>query len=241
MTDFDVETEDKDNSIDPQPEEDAERMVALRTEADAYELALQRRQDQQFKELSRDARAIFKSVHGWQSVRREQDWPKVLASAQADYDAGAFLIEQLGAARFLDPPMMATLHLLRADLLASGGHRNAHESMLADLAIVAYYNAMRIQAWIGNLSLIIERELFGQKPLEHIDDPVGGRSVEDKVRRIGEQLMPLLERANRMMSRNLAALREARRGPTPAIAIGAASQVNIAAQQVNNSGRKDAT
>ena len=37
--------------------------------------------------------------------------------------------------------------------------------MLADMAVLAYRNLLRIQGWIGSLCLVMERELFGQEPV----------------------------------------------------------------------------
>ena len=37
--------------------------------------------------------------------------------------------------------------------------------MLADTAVLAYRNLLRIQGWIGSLRLITERELCGQEPV----------------------------------------------------------------------------
>ena len=57
----------------------------------------------------------------------------------------------------------------------------------------------------------------------------------DHVRRLGEHLLRLLDRANRMFVRNLKAIKELRQGPVLAVAIGKAEQVNVASQQVNTS------
>jgi hypothetical protein len=57
--------------------------------------------------------------------------------------------------------------------------------------------------------------------------------VEDHVERIGEQLLPLLDRCNRMMLRNLKALQALREPLPPSVSIGAAGQVNVAGKQVN--------
>ena len=65
---------------------------------------------------------------------------------------------------------------------------------------------------------------------------VRGLRVEEIVERLAEKLMPLLDRSNRMMLRNLKALREHRRPPTPSVSIGQAGQVNVGAQQVNATG-----
>lgn len=60
-----------------------------------------------------------------------------------------------------------------------------------------------------------------------------GLVVEHLLERMREQLLPLLDRCNRMFIRNLRALQELRRGPAPVVAIGKAEQVNVAQQQVN--------
>ena len=48
--------------------------------------------------------------------------------------------------------------------------------------------------------------------------------------RIPEQLLPLLDRSNRVMLRNLKALQARREGPAPSVSIGAAQQVNAIQQ-----------
>ena len=63
-----------------------------------------------------------------------------------------------------------------------------------------------------------------------------GFEVETHVKRLGEQLLPLLDRANRMMLRNLKVLHERRRPPAPTVTVGQAGQVNVAKRQVNTIG-----
>jgi hypothetical protein len=52
-------------------------------------------------------------------------------------------------------------------------------------------------------------------------------AVAERMQRLGEQLMPILDRINRMMIRNLKAIKELRQGQVPAIAIGPAEQVTV--------------
>jgi hypothetical protein len=135
---------------------------------------------------------------------------------------------------------MATLLGLRQTMLADLGTATAAEQMLVDLAILGYYKSLRIQGSIGNLSLWIEHELFGRAApavkLQKQHGPVEGLAVEDRLKRLGEHLLPLLDRANRMMVRNLKAIKELRQGPSPAVTVGQAGQVNVASQQVNSVG-----
>ncbi len=211
------------------PEERAELEAQLRE--------VQARDGQKHDQLLRDAQAVNKAVEGWHLVEGPDAWAKTCEQSRADYHSGRFLIERLGAARLLDPPLMATLLGLRQTILAELGTATAAEQMLVDLAVLAYYNALRVQGWIGNLALHIEHEFFGQSApsvkLKAQYGPVEGLAVEDRLKRLGEQLLPLLDRANRMMVRNLKAIKELRQGPTPAVAIARAQQVNVAERQAN--------
>ena len=103
--------------------------------------------------------------------------------------------------------------------------------------MLAWYNALRIQQWIGDLSLAVEHEFFGEDgPSARFERRYGrasGLVVEERLARLGEQLLPLQERANRSVVRNLKALAELRRGPAPSVAIAKAGQVNVGSQQVN--------
>ena len=74
---------------------------------------------------------------------------------------------------------MATLAQTRKGLLAGIEQPTAADHMMADSAVIAYYNMLRVQGWIGSLCLTVERELFGQAPLNEIHGPtVGSRLAE---------------------------------------------------------------
>jgi hypothetical protein len=181
-------------------------------------------------QLRRDARAVFSAIQGWQRVQSEDDWLRTNEEAQESYRTGRFLIERLGAERFLEPELMAVLVQLRRGLVGTDGG-DPSEAMAADLAVTSYYNSLRLQQWIGDLAIDIEREFFGvDAPSARFDGRYGkatGLVVEERLKRLGEQLLPLQERANRMMLRNLKALADLRRAPAPAVAIGQAGQVNL--------------
>jgi hypothetical protein len=192
------------------------------------------RDRQRALQIRRNARATFRAMEGWWRVDSEEDWLKVCADSQEQYESGRFLLERLGAERYLDPKLMATLGSLRQTIIAEWGITTA-EMMLLDHALLGYYNALRVQGWIGDLALHIEDEFFGQDALAEMGQrPVrrpGRFSFEEDVRRLSEQLMPLLDRANRMLIRNLKAIKELRQGLVPAIAIGRAEQVTVTNEQ----------
>jgi len=199
---------------------------------------LQERDREAYEELRRNARAVYRAVEGWGGVESPEAWEKTCEESNAAYRSGHFFIDRLGAERFLDPPLMATLWGLRQSLLGELGKATAAEMMLVDMAVLAYYNALRVQGWAGNMALQVEHQFFGQaSPTAKFGQQYGrveGFAVEDRLRRLAEQLLPLLDRANKMMIRNLKAMRELRRGPVPTVAINRADQVNVAERQANS-------
>ena len=193
--------------------------------------------DRQFEQRRRDAQAVFRSVEGWPYVRDRDAWLETVESANTDYQSGRFLIERLGAERHLDPELMATLLQLRRALIAETGATTAAETMLVDLAVLSYHNTLRIQGWVGNMALRIEHELFGQESPTAAFSRKNGRGsglvVEEQLQRLAEQLLPLLDRGNRMVIRNLKAMKEQRQRAMPNVAIERVEQLNMADQQVN--------
>ena len=87
------------------PEEDR----ALEEAWEAYRAERQQR----VTRMRHDARAVFRAVEGWQRVTTPEAWQETCLEAGKDYRSGRFLIEQLGAGRYLDPELMATLWGLR--------------------------------------------------------------------------------------------------------------------------------
>jgi hypothetical protein len=204
-------------------------------DSDAELRAALEKDRQRAQQLRRNTRATFRAMEGWQRVGSEEDWRKVCADSQEQYESGQFLLERLGAARYLEPRLMATILALRQRLIAESGITTAAEAMLVDLAVLNYYHAFRVQGWIGDLALHLEHQFFGQDALAENGQRPGRRrgrfSVEEDVRRLSEQLMPLQDRANRMLIRNLKAIKELRQGLVPAIAIGRAEHVTVTNRQ----------
>jgi hypothetical protein len=75
--------------------------------------------------------------------------------------------------------------------------------MMVDTAVVAYYNFMQVQGWIGNMALVVERDLFSQNSLGEMQWSDCGERLREKLRRLGEDLLPLLDRVHKMMARSL--------------------------------------
>jgi hypothetical protein len=207
----------------------------------------QRRLAERHRTLERDAAASARAMDGWALVEDREAWLALVRKAADDLDDGSFLIDRLGAERHLDPAMMAMLLVLRRRLIDEHGAQTAAELMMVDLAVLSYYHTLRINGWIGDLAQWLEGEFFAKGSLtirpqnapenyRHHDRKLPPLWVEHIVERLSEQLLPLLDRSNRIMLRNLKALREQRQAPAPSVSIGNAGQVNVAAVQSNEVG-----
>jgi hypothetical protein len=207
-------------------------------EAKAEFQAARQADQQRVKQLRWNARAVTRAMQGWGQIRSTEEWQAVCEDARDRYQSGRFLLERLGAERFLDPQLMATLWQLRQDLMEAYGATSPAMTMVIDLAVMSYANALRVQGWIGDLSLVIEHELFAEDSLKvklrrQYGGQIEGFAVEEAVQRLKEQLSPLFERANRQLLQNLQALQRRCPGPSPTVAIGRAGHVNVAQQQIN--------
>src|SRR3712207_6674487 len=99
---------------------------------------------------------------------------------------------------------MAALLVLRRRLIIEHQATTAEELILIDSALIAYHHQLRLNGWIGNLALLVEHDFFGSdgprvKLREHYGPQVEALQVEERLVRIGEQLLPLLDRSNRLL------------------------------------------
>ena len=201
---------------------------------EVYKRGLAERQQR----LHTDARASVRAMDGWCRVKSEADWLEMVDQAEEGLATGRFLIDRLGAERHLDPEMMAALIMLRRRLICEYQVTGAADLLLIDLLLIAYYHQLRINGWVGNFASLIEAEFFGEEgPSAKLRRKHGyqveGLKVEDFIHRVGEELLPLLDRCNRLMIRNLRALRDPRQRPAASVSIASVGQVNVGAQQVN--------
>jgi len=79
------------------------------------------------------------------------------------------------------------------------------------------------------LCLVVERELFGQEPVSEANGATVGERIEREMHQLEQTLVPLLDRAHRMLVRSLDRM-DARRssGRQAQLSIGHATQVNVA-------------
>jgi hypothetical protein len=196
--------------------------------ADAHELRVRNDLNAQHAELKRQARGIFEAVKGRIGARSEEYLEQVFAKAREDYASGHFLMQRMGTDRQLDLPLVATLTQLRCGLLDGIAKPTVADQLLADSAIIAYRNMLRVQGWLGSLCLEIERQLFGQISPVAVLDATAVAEVEKHIERIELQILPMLERCQRILCRALDRLEAGRQSSNRArVSIGVAGQVNV--------------
>ena len=221
----------------PEREADAVARAAKAADPEVDDFALfraeyERRLAERQERLMRDAQASARAMDGWGRVESQEDWQAMVRQAAEGLDDGSFLIQRLGAERHLDPTLMALLLLVRRRLIDEHGATTAAELMMIDVAVLSYYHTIRINGWIGDLAQWLEGEFFSKGSLtirpqnapdnyRHREDPrLPPLWLEHIVERIREQLLPLLDRSNRVMLRNLKALRAMREPVPPNLSIG---------------------
>ena len=189
---------------------------------------------QQYLELQQQAQALFQTVKGLPGVAKQERWNTLVEKAAADYPNGRFLLERMGAKRYLDPELMAVLMHLRQQLLADIDKPTTVDHLHADSAILAYRHMLRIQGWIDSVCLTVERELFGEASLEEIHGQRVGEQIAEQLRKLENDLMPLLHRSQEMLHGALSKLERRCTGENNSVSVNRANQVNIGSAVQNN-------
>ena len=149
------------------------------------------------------------------------EWEDIVGRSLDDYRSGRSLMAHLGADRLIDPPLTGMLLAIRRGLIEEMNAASMADYVLVDMAVIAFANAMRIQSIIGNTSLIIESEMFGQPTLrakwksEYGGRPedIRGIAAEEHVIRLRESLLPLTKQFHQMASEAIDSLRRQRQMP----------------------------
>jgi hypothetical protein len=174
--------------------------------AEEHEKRFRQRQGEQFQRLKDEAKALFGMVEGRPGVISARQWQELLEKAGDNIGNGRFIVRYLGAERYLDAETVAVLITFRQNLIADLEKPSAADLMMVDTAIVAYYNFLRVQGWIGNSALVFEGELFGREPLNTVHGDIIGDRLREQLERLAEVMLPLQDRAHRMLTRSLSHL-----------------------------------
>ncbi len=187
----------------------------------------------------RNSRRLWAAMAGWGAVKTEEDWARIQDEAAEDWASGRALLEMLGAERYLAPERAALLLHLWRHFLAAYDVDGPAEFLTVAMALVAFNQLTRVNELVGNLENRLEDEFFATEGLREQHERRYGRgtragalAVEETVRRLGQDLLPLLDRCNRMVIRNLQLLRELKSTPL-ALTVENYGQVNVGQVQTN--------
>jgi len=192
--------------------------------------------DEVYRNLRIDAQACARSMRfspTFGDPPEPNKFEDTVSKSLDDYRSGRALMEHMGADRLIDPATTGMLLAIRRGLIEETGAATIGDYVLIDMAVIAFASAMRLQSIVGNAALIIESEMFGQPSLRakwrrgygYRPEDIQGLAVEEHVRRLCEQIMPLVERFNRMGREGLEALGRTRQAPS--LAVERAKAINI--------------
>ncbi len=189
--------------------------------------------------IQRNSRRLWAAMEGWGAVKTAEDWARIQDEAAEDWASGRALLEMLGAERYLAPERAALLLHLWRHFLAAYDVDGPAEFLTVAMALVAFDQLTRVNELVGNLENRLEDEFFATEGLHQQHERRYGRgarsgalAVEETVRRLGQDLLPLLDRCNRMVIRNLKMLRELKSTPL-AVTVQNFGQLNVAQAQTN--------
>ncbi len=180
----------------------------------------------------------YKGELEWAGIRSQEEWDKFKQKALESYVRGSFFMERIGRCREVDATLAATLLNIRQAWIKEYDVKTVPEFVLLDMALVSYYHFLRIHTEIGNLEGSLEWDYFMlNAPIKTTTRKEGNirtfettgenrARVEDLADRLRKNLLPLLDRFNRMFIRNLKALKDLKRANIQ-LNIGQVGQLNI--------------
>lgn len=176
----------------------------------------------------------------WSSIKSQREWDKAQKTAVEDYLSGKFFMDRLGGWKENDPQIVATLLYMRSSSIIELELETVPELMLLDLALITYYQILRFHGLAGDINWFIDLEFFLQEPPIKYDNygRPDGIKTEDRINELVDNVIPLIDRLQRMFQRNLKAIRDLKRSNI-ILNIGQVDQMNLGEKQVNLSNQDD--
>jgi hypothetical protein len=183
------------------------------------------------------AQRSWAAMDGWDRLQTPADWEALRAQTVEDWESGASLITMLGGERYLEPERAALCLMLWQDFLTTYQPAGPAEYLVVAMAVVGFDHFLRVNSLVHNLAARLEYAFFSLERLQ-TTSAAGERGgpptlvAEQQARALTTELVPLLDRLNRLVLRNLQALR-ALRPDGLALTVQNYGQVNVAALQTN--------
>lgn len=171
------------------------------------------------------------------NIHSKEEWDWFKKEAKEDYKSGKFFMERIGRIRDIDTKLAMVLVNLREGFIRQEKIKTAPEYMLLDMAMLSYFHAVRLNELIGSFEGSIEWDYF-EREAPGKGGYIKGQwkteayLIEQLVSRITEELLPKLDLFNRMLIRNLKAIRDHKR-INAQLNIESVGQLNIGEQQIN--------
>lgn len=193
--------------------------------------------------LVSDSRRSWSAVQGWDAITTQADWDATMDKTAEEWHSGELFIKMLGGERYLDPPRTALMYHLWHHFIGAYRPTGPAEYLAIAMALFAFHHLIRVNEFVGNLATRTESNFFGSEPLEvrvvKDETPWGFYTeMEAKAKgheylaQLGREALPLMDRLNRMVIRNLRALRDLKAIPL-ALNVQNYGQMNVGQAQAN--------
>ena len=192
--------------------------------------------------LVNDSRRSWAAMQGWDAVQTQADWDATMDRTVEEWHSGELFIRMLGGQRYLDPPHTALLYHLWHQFVGTYRPAGPGEYLAIAMALFAFHHLVRVNEFAGNMAARLEFEFFDTAPLqvrltERDGTPkragqaarIAGREALEQFER---DALPLMDRLNRMVIRNLQALRDLQAAPL-ALNVQNYGQLNVGQAQTN--------
>lgn len=177
----------------------------------------------------------------WAGITSPEQFDEKCREVIEDYYSGNFFLERIGRYREIDVSLSLLLLHQRNQWIKEYEAKTVPELMLIDAASISYFHLIRLNEAVNNIMSSIEwsffaldvpkfRERYGE--LNFHGKKEDRAIAEELTYRLQEILQPLLDQYNRMLNRNIKALRDLKRGNI-LLNIGNVGQVNIGDKQIN--------
>ena len=93
-------------------------------------------------------------------MRNAEYWERAYEVTEDECLKGQFLIDNLGASRYIDPQIAMTRLVLRQKMIYDMQIESAQGCTLMNNALTAQYGTFKLQRMLGDFAISVEMELF---------------------------------------------------------------------------------
>jgi len=227
------------------PTDDAPDLLSLtQDEIAAQHAAWWKERQERAQDLVSRSRRSWAAMQGWDEVKTKEDWDRIVDESGEDWASGKRLITMLGGERYVSPEQTALMYHLWHDFVGTYRPQGPAEYLAIAMALIAFHQLIRANEFVGNLMARLESTVFGiDPPLVRVierDGKLGPITLEGKVaghetiQELGRDALPLLDRLNRMVLRNIKALRDLK-ASSLSLTVQNYGQLNVGQVQTNES------